>query len=163
MRRFNYSFGYLVLTVLFCFRVGSLFGQSKDSLPDFTFVSPDGLKVSAADFDNGKPLVVFYFDPTCAHCKEQAEWVAFEIDKFQWVDLLWVAWAATDGIPDFNDQYFPQTENVFYAIDTEAQFDDLFGFCQIPTVFAYSAEGQLLRKFKGGIRVSKLLKTLGLR
>lgn len=152
---------YFTISLLFNLSI-SVLGQNVSTLPAFSFIDHEGRKIESELFRNDKPLIIFYFEPTCAHCKLQAEWVASNIDKFDNVDLLWVAWESTEDIPDFQSRFFPQVENVYYAIDIDAVFDDLFGFSQLATVFIYDSQNRLVKKFKKETKAEKLLRTLGL-
>ncbi len=159
MRRLKKVVGYILLVILL---VPGKAQAQKSSLPDFVFASPDGKKISSKLFDNERPLVVIYFEPTCIHCRYQAEWIARKIDQLQELDFLFVAWQPTQDIPAFKERYFPQEENIHFGVDSEEQFDDLFGFSQIPTIYIYNEQNQLVKKFKKETKPERMLKALDL-
>ncbi len=161
MRRLILQRGYITLINIFYLSIWAL-GQDISTLPLFSFTDLEGKILSTEKFRNNRPLIIFYYEPTCSHCEQQAEWVASNIDKFEEVDLLWVAWEPTNAIPEFRSRFFPQAENVYYVIDNDTAFDNLFGFSQIPTVFVYDSEDLLVKKFKKEAKAEKLLKALGL-
>ncbi len=156
VRRLKLPIGYqiLLLTLL----SNSVLAQ--DKLPSFTFPDAEGKTLTNENFRNGRSLILFYYEPTCSHCQQQAEWVAAIMDQFNEVDLLWVAWEPTDQIENFRSQYFPQAENAYYVIDVDGVFDQLFGFSQIPTIFVYSSNDELIKKFKKETKAEKLLKLI---
>ena len=118
MRRTRLQIGYSLIILLLTGHT-SVYGQTP-LLPAFSFVAPSGEQISDSDFRNGKPLLVVYFEPTCSHCQKQAQWIADAIDQFNGIDILFVAWEKTDGIPGFHDQYFSSDADIDYAMDTEA-------------------------------------------
>ena len=52
------------------------------SLPEFSFLNNKNQKITPASLPIGQPVVVFYFDPFCDHCKEQAKIVGQDAAKF---------------------------------------------------------------------------------
>jgi len=135
--------------------------KTPDSLSNFSFSSLNGDSVSNNLFDNGRPLILFYFDPTCSHCEKQAQWISKSIEQFEGVDLLWLAWEVNDAISSFRKNYFSQaTDNVYFAVDVDYRFDGIFGFSEIPTVFIFDDRNSLLKTFNGETKVEKLLKIL---
>lgn len=137
-----------------------LVAQGNVQLPTFSFVTPGGEEIASSYFENDRPLIVIYFEPTCIHCELQAEWLANRINDFNHIDLLFVAWEPTNEIPDFRDRFFPQVENVYFAMDGDQEFDQLFGFSQIPTIYVYDDSNQLKKKFKKETKAERLLKAL---
>lgn len=156
MRRTIVHTGYLIVLLGYFSNTAS----AQDQLPTFAFPDHEGTKLTDQDFRNDRQLIIFYYEPTCAHCQLEAEWIASKIDEFIDVDMLWVAWEPTNEIADFKLQYFPQSNNVYYAIDDEGTFDELFGFSQIPTIFIYNSLNELVKKFKKETKADKLLKVL---
>ena len=159
MRRLTISNCYIMIFII-SLSAPTLFAQDQPALPKFSFKGYEGVEITNELFMNDRPLIVIYFEPSCSHCKQQAEWLSNSMDNFEGVDLLWVAWEPTDLIDEFRDQYFPQAVNVNYAIDSDQEFDNIFGFSQIPTVFVYDDQNKLLKKFKKETKTEKLLKTL---
>jgi len=133
-----------------------------DTLPNFNFQGSNGDYVNRNQFDNGRPLILFYFDPTCSHCETQAVWVSEAIEKFQSVDLFWLVWEENETIEDFRNKHFQDANNVFFARDVSSIFDGLFGFSQIPSVFVFDGNNKLLKKFKSETKAQKLLNVLDL-
>ncbi|MDA0193908.1 MAG: thioredoxin family protein [Bacteroidetes bacterium] len=161
MRQPQIFFGYFLLGIFpLVFNVNA---QKKlpDSLPDFNFPGVGVDSVKNSFFGKGRPLIVFYFDPTCSHCEKQAQWISESIEGFEGVDLLWLAWEINDAIPVFKEHYFSQaSDNLYFAIDPNYSFDGIFGFSEIPTVFIFDGKNNLMRKFKGEIKAERLLKIL---
>lgn len=160
MRHQRFVFGYFFFVILFSESIKVNGQKTPDSLPEFSFPGLNEELVRSSSFDNGRSLILFYFDPTCSHCEKQAEWVSEAMEQFQTVDLFWLAWEENETIPDFKEKYFPLDENVFFAKDVDYSFDSLFGFSQIPSVFVFDGNNNLLKKFKNETKVEKLLRVL---
>ena len=60
------------------------------SLPEFSFSNNRNQKITPASLPIGQPVVVFYFDPFCDHCKEQAKIVGQDAAKFGKTTFVWV-------------------------------------------------------------------------
>ena len=60
------------------------------SLPEFSFLNNKNQKITPASLPIGQPVVVFYFDPFCDHCKEQAKIVGQDAAKFGKTTFVWV-------------------------------------------------------------------------
>ncbi|MEQ9425573.1 MAG: hypothetical protein RJQ09_14205 [Cyclobacteriaceae bacterium] len=131
-----------------------------EKLPQFNFYGFESEDVTDTWFRNDRPLIIFYFDPTCSHCEVQAQWVTEELGALAGIDLLWIAWEENEALAEFKVKYFPSVENVYFGQDLDAKFDGIFGFSEIPTVFVYNAQNQLLKKFNNETKPRRLLKEL---
>jgi hypothetical protein len=54
------------------------------------FISLSGQKVSLASFENGTPLVLYYFDPNCDFCTDMTRKILDNFSEFNTVELDYV-------------------------------------------------------------------------
>ena len=78
-----------ILVFIFVCNHITVAAQNK-SLPEFSFLNNKNQKITPASLPIGQPVVVFYFDPFCDHCKEQAKIVGQDAAKFGKTTFVWV-------------------------------------------------------------------------
>ncbi len=141
----------LLLLILVAF-VGGLQAQDKkknfntgdgvgDALPDFAFELPDQSWVTPAVLPENQPVIVFYFDPFCEHCNEEAEMIKENAAMFEGITMIWVSWAENvmDNV-DFYKKYFMEVPGkVYVAQDSKYSIDDYFGYSEVPSIYVYNA------------------------
>lgn len=151
-----------ILALLLLF-TGSLYAQMGTPLPDFEVDKVDGSKVRGSQMPANIPLVVFYFDPDCDHCNQQAQWISERINEFNGTVMLWVSWGEPEAIRQFADQHFPDYErrpNLIFTKDTKYQFDNWFGYSEVPSIYIYGRKGHRVAEFKTETPVDDLLRYL---
>jgi hypothetical protein len=65
------------LILLLCISITS-YGQS---LPDFSFLTSEGIELNKASLKQGMPVIVIYFDPYLETCIKQAETIKKSMGK----------------------------------------------------------------------------------
>lgn len=134
MKKYFLSFAILLFSV-------AAFAQDNAPLPNFKFTDTDGKVVSPATLEQGKPVVVVYFDPDCDHCQQQAEWVRDGINLFKDIQLVWVSWGEADAVKKFEKTYFGGLEGALLHVtnDTEYSIDNWFGYSEVPSIYVYNS------------------------
>lgn len=106
----------------------------------------------------GKPVIVFYFDPDCDHCQQQAEWMKESMADFKNVNLLWISWGELPAIQQFAKKYFADYIGypVFFTKDHGYKMDQWFGESLVPSIYVYNAQWSRIASFKNEMHPSEL-------
>ncbi len=152
----------LSLLTLFLLASGNAFSQN-NPLPEFAFRKTDGTLLTPAVLAENKPIVIFYFDPDCEHCNQQAEWIKkkHEYDgSFGGITMIWVSWNTNEKNGEFMKKYFAElnTSMVHFAKDDQYKFDKWFGYSDVPSIFVYGKDRLLKKKFTAETAAEELLK-----
>jgi cytochrome oxidase Cu insertion factor (SCO1/SenC/PrrC family) len=108
-------------------------------LPDFSFTDVNGQKITKASLPAGMPVIVFYFDPDCDHCQQEAAWITQYKEYFKGITFVWVSWGEMDQIKAFPAKHLPGvTGTMFFTKDTDFKFDTYFGYSEIPSIYVYN-------------------------
>lgn len=137
----------------------TLFAFSQ-SLPDFDFQDAGGNKVDKSSLIEGQPVIVFYFDPFCDHCQWQANALNEHTEEFKDINLLWVSWAEHEDNEAFYEEYLSRLDNSIACKDHNYLFDNLFGYSEVPSIYCYNANWELVASFKEEQPAEILLKAV---
>jgi cytochrome oxidase Cu insertion factor (SCO1/SenC/PrrC family) len=159
----------LALTLLLTFSTVQVMAQDHpkgnteegigQQLPPFDFEGTDGNRVTPANVAEGKPVIVFYFDPFCDHCQKQAGWINDNATMFKDITLLWVAYAEIKDIKAFPEKYLPKVDSkIVFANDDKYQFDNYFGYSTVPSIYVYNSKHVRTASFKSETLPATLLR-----
>ncbi len=116
-----------------------------DAKMDFTvpLKTPDGQKAIFGTW-SGKPLLIFYFMPTCGHC--QHAYPLVEKMAKNYPNLGMIAVASGSSAPDAVEK-FRETRNVSVPlfIDSSKKFGDKYGIGSVPMIVLVDAQGRYIR------------------
>ncbi len=130
------------------------------SLPDFNFQAADGSKVTKSSLVQGKPLIVFYFDPFCDHCQEQAQIVKDNAGKFNDINMIWVSWEEHTENKAFHEKYLSKIKHAVVCKDDNYKFDTWFGYSEVLSIYCYNSNGERIASFSNEQPADVLLKSL---
>ncbi|MCS7084781.1 MAG: redoxin domain-containing protein [Bacteroidia bacterium] len=145
------------------FLAAGLYAQNTPAkLQDFKFYDAAGKPFGKANLMPGQALLVFYFNPDCDHCQQQAKWIHEGLAKIkaQNAQMMWVSDAEMNDIVNFRKTYFPSNVGVpmFFVQDKDMKIDDWFGYSEVPTILVYDRSGNFVVKFKKETTVEELIK-----
>ncbi|MEM7035506.1 MAG: redoxin domain-containing protein [Bacteroidota bacterium] len=127
--------------------------------PEFAFEGTDGNWVTKNTLPANQPVIVFYFDPFCDHCQQEAEWITSQKELFKNITFLWVSWGEMADIKAFPGKYLPGvTGDIYFTRDTKFEFDNYFGYSEIPSIYVYNAKGKRTASFKSETKPEILVK-----
>lgn len=120
------------------------------ALPAFSFELPNGKQLTPEDLPKDQPVVVFYFDPDCDHCNEQARLISEKPHLFEGVTLIWVSWAENHDLNiAFGKKYFMELGTRLYMVrDTKYAIDTYFGYSEVPSIYVYNRKGLRTATFR---------------
>lgn len=145
------------LIILVLFTVQASFAQK---LPDFSFEDVNGNVINNQSLTANKPVIVFYFDPFCESCLEQAALISKEITAFKDITLLWVTTNADPENNAFKQKYFNNAKNVIVAVDTLYQFDTWFGYSEFNAIYCYNSKHEKTKSFNTTQTATTLLEAV---
>ena len=153
------------LAFLALFALKTVFAQNTPAkLQDFRFYDAGGKAFGKAGLTPDQPLLVFYFNPDCDHCQQQAKWVHEGLSQIKSKNgqMMWVSDAEMPEIINFRKNYFPSNIGVpmYFVQDKDMKIDDWFGYSEVPTILVYDRAGNFVVKFKKETPVDELVKHL---
>jgi peroxiredoxin len=130
-----------------------------NELPDLTITLLDGKKVVSREL-SGKNIFIVFF-PDCDHCQREAKAIQERIDAFKKYTLYFVATTPQEQIQKFATEYkLNAISNVkFGKIENEMVYRN-FGGISTPSLYIYSNEKKLIKKFNGETNVEEIIKFL---
>ena len=160
MKRKNKIIGYLLVLIgLFSFLVIGILDrlnqkeQVKNNvakLPILQVKSITGKLYKVIPKD--KPIVLFFFNSTCEHCQEEAKYVVENHQKLQSADVYFLSTENLQDIQNFAETYQLHRFQVGQVKDEEVSVQ--MGIQTFPTCFVYSKSGNLLKQFKGQVKMN---------
>jgi len=132
--------------------------QRQQHLPSVTLVAMDSTLFSLPI--SAKPTIIFYFDPHCEHCQNEAKELKKQAQIFQDVRLLWLSTERLWVLRAFEKEY--ELQKAFSSL-TIAQIspqdaDKQFGFRTVPTILIYDDQGNLAKKYVGETKMEAIVK-----
>ena len=135
--------------------------QAQQSLPQFSFSDLDGKTFTSAQLRSDIPTIVFFFDPYCEHCQQQATWMKEAKNQLTNVQQVWVTTEEPISARDFGKKYLGEGwDNVHILIDKQFLFDGYFGYSEIPSIYLYNNQGQRVKAFNKETPADVLLRFL---
>lgn len=149
------------LFVLFAFVIG-IQAQAQKKMPAFSFLDMSGSTFTNANLPAGSPTIVFFFDPSCEHCAQQAEWIKESQAAFKNTNLVWVSTEEVEPMKKFKKDHFDGTTltKVYFLKDSKYRFDSYFGYTEAPGIYVYNKDNVLMKEFKKEVQAIELLKAL---
>lgn len=108
----------------------------------------------------GKCILIF-FSPDCDHCQREATAIQKEIQRFKDYTLYFIASNPADELLSFSGTYsLAGYPNVFFARAKPDEVSQAFGSMGVPTIFVYSSEKTLTKRFSGETDVDDIIDAL---
>ncbi len=135
--------------------------QAQEKLPEFQFTDLQGNIFSYAQLQADLPTIVFFFDPYCDHCQQQATWIKEAKNKFAEIQQVWVTTESAEPAKEFQEKYLGDGWNHAYILlDKQFLFDGYFGYSEIPSIYVYNKDGQRVKAFNKETPAEVLLRFL---
>lgn len=131
------------------------------SVPIFSFPNIEGKTVTHYDLALGKSVIVFYYDPDCDHCQQEAVWIKERIADFENMTLVFVAFAEIDAIKTYKNNFLGGgSTNMIFLRDPEYKFDKIFGYSEVPTIHIFDSKWIKKKVFRNEVAVDEILNVL---
>jgi thiol-disulfide isomerase/thioredoxin len=132
--------------------------KTTKTLPSFTLtdISNKTFSTKAAQV-KGKPLVVIYFSPYCAHCVAFTEELTGDLKSFKGVQFLMASAFSTDDIRTFVvTRGLNKLPSFKVGSDPAFQMGDFYEIREVPGIFVYNSQGKLTHSFSKQIKLEQL-------
>lgn len=151
---------YFCLFLCLLFTINGLKAQhvekTQSTIPDILLVKTDGSKVLTSDI-KGKSVIVL-FQPDCDHCQREAKEIKEHLKAFEDYSMYFVSPAPMDEIAQFAEDYgFKEEDNIFFAYTDLMNILNSFGGVEIPSLYIYGEDKQLVKAFNGETPIGKIL------
>lgn len=138
------------LVVLVLAGVGYWSVSKREVIPDVTFVSLQGQKISSQDL-RGKVVMINFWATSCTTCiKEMPDMIA-TYNKYKSQGLQYVAVAMSYDPPNYVLN-FAETRKLPFtvALDTQGKLAKSFGDVQLtPTTLVVNKKGEIIKRYVG--------------
>ncbi|HMP93796.1 MAG TPA: redoxin domain-containing protein [Phnomibacter sp.] len=133
--------------------------KTYNGYPAFPLFTLDSVKTSSTALRQAKKAtVIVYFSPTCSHCQHFTEALSGRLKELKNIHILMVSGYDLAEIRQFNSTYgVSRLPNFSLAYDPGFNMGRFFVMKELPGVFVYNKEGQLVKLFEGAPPVDKLM------
>ncbi|MFP4022879.1 MAG: peroxiredoxin family protein [Thiohalospira sp.] len=134
------------------------------TIPDFEFLDINSNKnFTKQQLNKKKPVLFVYFNSECDHCSYEMQQISYFIKDFNHTQIVLISIEEPEIIKAFVKKYnFLNQSNVIVLHDKTLNFEKIFGNCPFPTTFIYDRNWELVKQFKGEVKVEALLKYLNM-
>lgn len=159
----------LTAFLLLSFVFSSFAQQSSDapylkqkSLPAFTLQKLSQGNFTKANLPAGKPVLIFIFSPTCAHCAMETKEIIENMPKLNKLSIVYASISADkQKIAEFIlETGIDGYQNIYLGMDTNLKLTAFFRPTVTPFAAVYNSKNQLVQVFKEGYVMPKLLNTV---
>jgi len=133
-------------------------------IPDFVFLDINSnKKFNKQQLNKEKPVLFVYFNSECEHCVYEIQQISYSIEHFNHAQIVIISIEEPEIIKAFVQKYdLLNHRNVIVLYDKILNFEKIFGNCPFPTTFIYDKNWELVKQFKGEVKVEALLKYLNM-
>lgn len=115
-----------------------------------------GLQNVLSDFQQ---TIIILFSPDCEHCQYEAKEIRKHIKEFGDTKILMISSDDSLSIKKFANYYqLNALANVQFLYLPKEKIFETFASASVPRILIYNREGNLVKDFKGEIKIEKLLK-----
>ena len=127
-----------------------------NDLPRLPLTSLDGSRFMANSLE-GKTVLVL-FQPECEDCQREAAQIQQNLPAFDEYSVYFISNADLQEQARFAEKYgLTGHKNVHFAQTSINDIINTLGPSPAPSVFIYSAEGRLVKEFKGETEIQQIL------
>lgn len=137
-----------------CSKKGS--GGAENEMPELPFSLLSGEQKMANQL-SGKSILIFY-SPDCDHCQREAQDFQKHISAFRNYSIYFISASLPEDARLFAQTYGLQEEkNITFALATYEDVVRTLGPMPTPTVYIYSHDKKLVKKFEGETSVEEMI------
>lgn len=138
-------------------------GLEGKMLPSFNLLLADSVTTfNTANLPKNKPIVLFFFSPTCPYCRAQTEEIVKNIQSLKGVEFCILTFAPYSEFKSFYTEYkLDKYKNIIAGVDYANFFPDYFKAQSVPYTVFYNNKKQLKQVMLGKLD-EKEIKALAL-
>ncbi|MBM3918787.1 MAG: hypothetical protein FJ344_04695 [Sphingomonadales bacterium] len=130
-------------------------------LPEFAFPLLDTDGVCRSDLLRNGPVVVVYFGPDCAHCRNLGREVARRQAELTSVNWVFVTRARAGEARVYAEETgLAEHPSIYLCRDEQARFYQYFGEMYIPSVYVFDSDRKFLQSLHQSTDVTDILDVL---
>lgn len=131
-------------------------------IPEFEFLEiATGKLFTNLQINENKPTLFIYFNTECEHCLYEAEQINKNFEQFNNCQIIMISIEEPEILNVFARKYkLINHSNLFILYDKDLMFEKIFGNCSFPSSFIYNKDKELVKVFKGEVKIDALLKYL---
>lgn len=135
-------------------------GMEGKPLPEFNLLLTDSLTwINTRNIPAGKPIVLFYFSPTCPYCRAQTEEIIEDIDKLKNIQFYFITPQPLASLKSFCKEFeLSKYPNITSGVDTGTFVSDYFEIEGVPYMAIFGNNKTLNKSYLGKIYSSQLIK-----
>ncbi len=135
-------------------------GENIRQLPDFEFENVlENEKFTNESLSDNKTLLLIYFNSECEHCQYEVAEICKHAHQFTNKQVVLVSSQDMETIQNFAEEHQLSKYPFIRVAKTEAEtFYKTFGTTAVPSVFIYNDTQELIKQFKGEVKIETLLK-----
>jgi|JI8StandDraft_1071087.scaffolds.fasta_scaffold34629_2 peroxiredoxin len=131
------------------------------NIPIFSFPSLQGTAFTNDHLSVGKNILFVYFNSECEHCQYEASEISKHLDQFHHTQIIFISYEPLESIRLFAEKYgLSNRDGVVFLQDKKGVFSEQFDANSIPYLLIYNKEHQLVKKYKGEVKIQAVLNHL---
>lgn len=156
--------GCMVMAITLKYKESEAQRKRISTLPSFKLERLEYGFFTDDDLTANRPLILLYFNSTCEFCRAEAREIKNRIESFKEIQLVFVSTEEKIDIKKFAEEYrLCENANVVFLKDTNMEFSRIFGIKSVPVTYIYNQHRQLMREFKGAVKVASMIEALQMR
>jgi thioredoxin-related protein len=134
-------------------------GLNGKRFPKFNVLRTDSTLFNTGEYNNSKPIVLFFFSTTCPYCQMQTEEIVKDIKALKDIQFCMVANDPAPEIKEYAAKYHLQDyKNITIGRDTSNYFAQYYKPTGIPYMVVYSKHKKLIQIIPGKVDTKHFLK-----
>jgi len=153
--------GYMAYAINLKYSEGKELRNRISTLPPFRFERIGEGFFTEDDLDANTPLILFYFNSSCTFCRSEANEIRNKLGRFSGFQLVFVSTEDKILIKKFSEEFGLNGKgNDIFLRDSDLEFSRIFGVITVPATYIYNTERQLIKEFKGAVKIASLLEAI---
>lgn len=132
-----------------------------ETIPEFEFLTLSQQPFTKANLNPNSNTIFIYFNSECDFCQHEAQSIGDNLDSFKNVQFIFVSTEPIEIIKQFSKQYnINSKQNITFLYDSFSAFSSQFDANSIPYLLIYNEDQKLIKKHKGQLNASGILRIL---
>jgi peroxiredoxin len=130
-----------------------------NDLPTMPLTLTNSEQIAVRELPGNTILILFF--PDCDHCQREAKAIQERLDAFKNYTIYFISSAPMDEIKKFAEEYKLNTsEKVKFGNAETAMVIRSFGAIPTPSLYIYSNDRRMVKKFEGETSVEEIIRSL---
>ncbi len=132
--------------------------ENRRELPKITLQGLQGESYSLSGLPEDRPLLLIYFHSDCTYCQYEATLIRDSLHLFSEAHVIFVSDEHPDQIQAFGEAYdILGLPGLMLLHSPDKQASEIFNTGLLPSIFIYDQQHQLVKYFKGEVKLESLL------